>query len=292
MSPISSLTYRSCAYACRIASTSTIKSSPRIAYTAQRRWQSSDAGAANTKISGIVDQISQLTLLETADLVATLKSRLNIPDMPMGGFSGGGGGAPAAVAAPVEEEEAAPKQEEKTLFNIKLASFDATAKPKVIKEIKSLLGLSLVDSKKFVESAPKMMKEVSNCILSAEGSCADTCTVNSEGGRPEDRGRNEGTRCCGCHGVESVGKGGKKRLHEGALGNERIYSAYSRSVVMLGFGSSSRSATSLALRVWWVDVYDRICMGSSMREWEVRTMGYLDIGNRPTPSLCLCYYAS
>lgn len=38
-------------------------------------------------------------------------------------------------------------------------SFEAGSKPKVIKEIKSLLGLSLVDSKKFVESAPKMMKE-------------------------------------------------------------------------------------------------------------------------------------
>lgn len=78
--------------------------------------------------------------------------------MPMGGFGGGGGAAPVA-AAPVEEEEAAPKQEEKTLFNLKLQSFDAAAKPKVIKEIKSLLGLSLVDSKKFVESAPKVMRE-------------------------------------------------------------------------------------------------------------------------------------
>jgi len=76
----------------------------------------------------------------------------------MGGFAGGGGAAPVA-AAPVEEEEAAPKQEEKTLFNLKLQSFDAAAKPKVIKEIKSLLGLSLVDSKKFVESAPKVMRE-------------------------------------------------------------------------------------------------------------------------------------
>jgi len=76
----------------------------------------------------------------------------------MGGFGGGGGAAPVA-AAPVEEEEAAPKQEEKTLFNLKLQSFDAAAKPKVIKEIKSLLGLSLVDSKKFVESAPKVMRE-------------------------------------------------------------------------------------------------------------------------------------
>ncbi|KAI7711704.1 hypothetical protein KC353_g8800, partial [Hortaea werneckii] len=54
---------------------------------------------------------------------------------------------------------AAPKQEEKTLFTLKLDSFDTAAKPKIIKEIKNMLGLSLVDSKKFVESAPKVMKE-------------------------------------------------------------------------------------------------------------------------------------
>lgn len=42
---------------------------------------------------------------------------------------------------------------------MKLESFDAASKPKVIKEIKALLGLSLVESKKFVESAPKVMKE-------------------------------------------------------------------------------------------------------------------------------------
>jgi large subunit ribosomal protein L7/L12 len=82
----------------------------------------------------------------------------------MGGFMTtgpfpGAAAAPAA-AAPAEEEEApAPAAQEKTLFNLKLESFDATAKPKVIKEVKSMLGLSLVDSKKFVESAPKMMKE-------------------------------------------------------------------------------------------------------------------------------------
>ena len=74
----------------------------------------------------------------------------------MGGFAAA---AAPAQAAPVEEEEAAPKQEEKTLFNLKLESFEATAKPKIIKEIKAMLGLSLVDSKKFVESAPKLMKE-------------------------------------------------------------------------------------------------------------------------------------
>ena len=65
----------------------------------------------------------------------------------------------AGAAAPVEEEEAPPAPAEKTLFNLKLESFDAGAKPKVIKEVKSMLGLSLVDSKKFVESAPKLLKE-------------------------------------------------------------------------------------------------------------------------------------
>ncbi|TKX18905.1 ribosomal protein L7/L12 C-terminal domain-containing protein [Elsinoe australis] len=125
----------------------------------QRRWQSSEAADApsNPKISTIVDQIGSLTLLETADLVSVLKKRLNIPDMPMGGFAA----APAAQAAPaaVEEEEAAPAAQEKTLFNLKLQKFDAAQKPKIIKEIKGMLGLSLVDSKKFVESAPKLMKE-------------------------------------------------------------------------------------------------------------------------------------
>ncbi|MCJ1276452.1 hypothetical protein MMC21_004257 [Puttea exsequens] len=113
----------------------------------------------NPKVATIVDQISQLTLLETADLVSNLKSRLNIPDMPMGNF--GAAISPAAPAAPAaaEEEEAAPAAQAKTLFALTLKSFDAAAKPKVIKEIKSMLGLSLVDSKKFVESAPKQMKE-------------------------------------------------------------------------------------------------------------------------------------
>ncbi|CAD0086579.1 unnamed protein product [Aureobasidium vineae] len=118
-------------------------SSTQTNHFLSRRWQSTEAAAAptNPKIAAIVDQIGQLTLLETADLVSSLKTRLNIPDLPVG------------------EEEAAPAAQEKTLFNLKLQSFDAGSKPKVIKEIKSLLGLSLVDSKKFVESAPKLMKE-------------------------------------------------------------------------------------------------------------------------------------
>ena len=78
--------------------------------------------------------------------------------MPVGGFAAAPAATPAAAAAE-EADEPAPAAQEKTLFSVKLESFEAGAKPKVIKEVKNLLGLSLVDSKKFVESAPKMMKE-------------------------------------------------------------------------------------------------------------------------------------
>ncbi|KAI3403479.1 MNP1 [Candida oxycetoniae] len=119
---------------------------------------SASAAPVDAKISQIVDQISTLTLLETSSLVSELKSRLNISDiaLPVGGGAGAGA---SAQAAPVEEEEAKVPVEEKTIFSIKLESFDAKSKPKIIKEVKGLLGLSLVESKKFVESAPKILKE-------------------------------------------------------------------------------------------------------------------------------------
>jgi hypothetical protein len=57
------------------SSSSTFQQRRRTAVPSARRWQSTDAAAApaNPKIVQIVDQISQLTLLETADLVASLK---------------------------------------------------------------------------------------------------------------------------------------------------------------------------------------------------------------------------
>ena len=87
------------------------------------------------------------------------QTRLNIPDAPLAAFAAPGAAQAASPAAVEEEEDAAPVKQEKTLFNLKLESFEAGSKPKVIKEIKNLLNLSLVDSKKFVESAPKLMKE-------------------------------------------------------------------------------------------------------------------------------------
>jgi large subunit ribosomal protein L7/L12 len=79
--------------------------------------------------------------------------------MPLGGFAAAPAATAPAAAAAEEAEEVAPVSQEKTLFSVKLMAFDAGAKPKIIKEVKNLLGLSLVDSKKFVESVPKTMKE-------------------------------------------------------------------------------------------------------------------------------------
>jgi hypothetical protein len=74
-----SLPYQSAARSC----VRSLRSSPSLRISAAgivrrrdtetRRWASTETTASNPKISGIVDQISQLTLLETADLVASLK---------------------------------------------------------------------------------------------------------------------------------------------------------------------------------------------------------------------------
>ncbi|ETW84449.1 hypothetical protein HETIRDRAFT_124018 [Heterobasidion irregulare TC 32-1] len=109
------------------------------------------------KLNQLVDSISGLTLLQAADLVTLLKTRLNIQEIAM----------PAAgptVAAPAAEAEAAvevrEKPKEKTIFNVKLESFNPAAKPKIIKEVKALVpNLTLIEAKKFVESLPKILKE-------------------------------------------------------------------------------------------------------------------------------------
>jgi len=103
-----------------------------------------------------VDDISGLTLLQAADLVSLLKTRLNIQEIAMPSASAA---APAA-AAPAEEAAAEEKPKEKTIFNVMLKSFDATSKPKIIREVKALVpNLTLIDAKKFVESVPKVLKE-------------------------------------------------------------------------------------------------------------------------------------
>ncbi|KIM83934.1 hypothetical protein PILCRDRAFT_818961, partial [Piloderma croceum F 1598] len=113
------------------------------------------ATPSDPKIRRIVDDISGLTLLQAADLVTLLKSRLNIQEIAMPTTAA----APASTAAPVKEP-AEEKPKEKTIFNVMLESFEAGAKPKIIREVKAMVpNLTLVDAKKFVESLPKALKE-------------------------------------------------------------------------------------------------------------------------------------
>lgn len=134
-----------------------VSRSTRLALVRCESTATAPASAASNvdpKISQIVQDISKLTLLETSVLIQELKTQLNIPDIS---FPAAGAQAPAAPAAEEAKEEEV--VEEKTIFSVKLESFDAKSKPKIIKEVKNLLGLSLVEAKKFVESAPKVLKE-------------------------------------------------------------------------------------------------------------------------------------
>jgi len=87
---------------------------------------------------------------------------LNIQEIafPTAGAAVPAAGAGAAADDAAAAEEAAAKPKEKTIFNVKLSSFDAGAKPKVIKEVKALVpNLTLIEAKKFVESVPQLLKE-------------------------------------------------------------------------------------------------------------------------------------
>lgn len=77
---------------------------------------------------------------------------MNLPDAPA--FAVGA----VAAGPPAEDEEEAP-QSVKSSFTVKLMKFDEKQKVPLIKEIKSLVeGMNLVQAKKFVESAPAVVK--------------------------------------------------------------------------------------------------------------------------------------
>lgn len=109
------------------------------------------------KIDSLVNEISKLTLIEVSELSSALKKRLNIPDTPVMSFGAVPAAAPAAAAE--DDEDAAPKKAVKTSFNVKLVEFSNDKKVALIKEIKSMLtDMNLVQAKKFVESAPVIVK--------------------------------------------------------------------------------------------------------------------------------------
>lgn len=106
----------------------------------------------------LVEDVSSLTLAESAALSSLLLRRLDIPSAPtiaiLNSAAGlGGGGATAGAAG-----EKAAAAAEKTVFELRLESFDAASKIKVIKEIRSFTDLGLKEAKDLVEKAPAVIK--------------------------------------------------------------------------------------------------------------------------------------
>lgn len=98
---------------------------------------------ASEKITALVDQVKELTVLELSELVHTLEEVFGVS------------AAAAAVAAPAA---AAVEVEEKTEFDVVLKSAGAS-KLAVIKVVRAATGLGLKDAKDLVDNCPKTLKE-------------------------------------------------------------------------------------------------------------------------------------
>ncbi|TPG17556.1 50S ribosomal protein L7/L12 [Sphingomonas koreensis] len=98
-------------------------------------------------LNKLVDQLSELTVLEAADLSKLLEEKWGVS-------------AAAAVAAPAAGGAAAgaPAAEEKTEFDVILTG-DGGKKINVIKEVRAITALGLTEAKALVEGAPKAVKE-------------------------------------------------------------------------------------------------------------------------------------
>jgi large subunit ribosomal protein L7/L12 len=96
----------------------------------------------------IVEDLSSLTVLEAAELAKMLEEKWGVS----------AAAAVAVAAAPGAGGAAAPAAEEKTEFNVILASA-GDKKIEVIKEVRAITGLGLKEAKDLVEGAPKPLKE-------------------------------------------------------------------------------------------------------------------------------------
>jgi large subunit ribosomal protein L7/L12 len=95
----------------------------------------------------ILETVSNMTVLEVVDLIEAMEEKFGVS-----------AAAPvAAAAAPAAGGDAA-AAEEKTEFDVILASF-GDKKVQVIKAIRGITGLGLKEAKDLVEGAPSPVKE-------------------------------------------------------------------------------------------------------------------------------------
>src|SRR4051812_24770675 len=99
-------------------------------------------------VSGILDQIKGLTLLEASQLVKGIEEAFGVSAAAAAVAAAPAGGG-AAAAAPVEE---------KTEFTVVLTAAGAN-KINVIKAVREVTSLGLKEAKDLVDGAPKPIKE-------------------------------------------------------------------------------------------------------------------------------------
>ncbi|WNO53144.1 50S ribosomal protein L7/L12 [Stakelama saccharophila] len=98
-------------------------------------------------LNALVDQLSELTVLEAAELSTMLEEKWGVS------------AAAAVAAAPAAGGGAgAPAEEAKDEFDVILTG-DGGKKINVIKEVRAITGLGLTEAKALVEGAPKPVKE-------------------------------------------------------------------------------------------------------------------------------------
>lgn len=95
-------------------------------------------------IAKMMEEIKSMTVMELSDFVSALEEEFGVS------AAAGVAAAPAAGGAAAAEE--------KTEFDVILKSFGGN-KIAVIKVVKEVTGLGLVDAKAMVEGAPKAIKE-------------------------------------------------------------------------------------------------------------------------------------
>ncbi|MCI7692132.1 MAG: 50S ribosomal protein L7/L12 [Oscillospiraceae bacterium] len=101
---------------------------------------------ASEKITKMIDEVKELSVLELNELVKALEEEFGVSAAAVAAAPAAGAGAGAGAA------------EEKTEFDVVLASF-GDAKMAVIKAVKDICGLGLKEAKELVEAAPKAIKE-------------------------------------------------------------------------------------------------------------------------------------
>ncbi|WP_392506922.1 50S ribosomal protein L7/L12 [Rickettsia sp. 2024-CO-Wats] len=97
-------------------------------------------------LAKIEEQLSSLTLMQAAELVKMLEEKWGVSAV-----------APVAVAAAGAAAPAAEAVAEKTEFEVVLTAA-GDKKVEVIKVVKDITGLGLIEAKKLVDEAPKPIK--------------------------------------------------------------------------------------------------------------------------------------